>query len=471
MVLIALKQEIERCRTGVPGFDEITQGGFIRGSLILLAGAPGTGKSTFSARFLYEGARRWREPGIYVSFAETKSKFYAYMQNFNMEFEKLEKENMFKFLQIPTTISREAISSFLELLFNNVISMNVKRLVIDSITPITQVLGPIESRATLHNALYNIANLYNVTIIMIQDLPIGRGKIGYGVEEFIADTVIMLNLDYTKPGAYRRYMNILKFRGTWISDIAIEYSIVPGIGFVLHPPITMKNIFVDRSNRIKTYINDLDRILGGGFIKSTSTLIIGPSGSGKTLLTLIIAAETALHGSKVIYVSFDEPASQLKESLRMLGYPYKNIEDKLKIVSISSQDISPGKLRWILSNLIYSDTELIELVIIDGVTALLHIFDKREFIRTIEETIRCLKNENITAILNLTSSQLLKGEDYIDSLIHILADNILLLNTYFENNKLYRKIMVLKSRMNLIESKWYKIEVSKDRKIELKELK
>lgn len=406
-----------------------------------------------------------------MSFAETKSKFYSYMQNFNMEFEKLERENLFKFLQIPTTISREAISSFLEILFNNIMAMKAKRLVIDSITPITQVLGPIESRATLHNALYNIANLYGVTIIMVQDLPIGYRKIGYGVEEFIADTVIVLNIDFTKPGAYRRYMNILKFRGTWISDIAIEYSIIPGIGLVLHPPIPMKNIFIDRSNRIKTYIEDLDRILRGGIIKSSATLIIGPSGSGKTLLTLTIAARLASHGLKVIYVSFDEPSSQLKESLEMLGFSYNEIKGKLKIVSINPQDLSPGKLRWILKNVIYSDTEPVELVVVDGVTALLHIFNRQEFIRTIEEIILSLKNENITTILNLASPYLLREKDYLDPIIQILADNIILLDTYYENHKLNRKLMILKSRMNLIESKWYKIEIIEGGKVFLRELR
>ena len=393
------------------------------------------------------------------------------MQNFNMEFEKLERENLFKFLQIPTTISREAISSFLEILFNNIMAMKAKRLVIDSITPITQVLGPIESRATLHNALYNIANLYGVTIIMVQDLPIGYRKIGYGVEEFIADTVIVLNIDFTKPGAYRRYMNILKFRGTWISDIAIEYSIIPGIGLVLHPPIPMKNIFIDRSNRIKTYIEDLDRILRGGIIKSSATLIIGPSGSGKTLLTLTIAARLASHGLKVIYVSFDEPSSQLKESLEMLGFSYDEIKGKLKIVSINPQDLSPGKLRWILKNVIYSDTEPVELVVVDGVTALLHIFNRQEFIRTIEEIILSLKNENITTILNLASPYLLREKDYLDPIIQILADNIILLDTYYENHKLNRKLMILKSRMNLIESKWYKIEIIEGGKVFLRELR
>ncbi len=447
----------ERCPTGVPGFDELTQGGFIRGSLVLLAGAPGTGKSAFAARFLYEGAVRWNEPGVYVSFAETKNKFYSFMSNFNMDFEALEKKGLFKFLQLPTTISREAISSFMEVLFNTIVSMNAKRLVIDSITPITQVLGPIETRATLHNALYNLANLYNVTIIMIQDIPIGSNRIGYGVEEFIADAVIVLNLDYKKPGAYRRYMNILKFRGTWISDIAIEYSIVSGIGFVLHPPVTFKNIFIDRENRIKTRIEGLDSLIGGGLIKGSSTLIVGESGSGKTLLTLTMAAENVLHGEDVLYLSFDEPVSQLKETLKLLGYNVSELEEKgLKMICMDPYDVSPGKLRWLLSNLILRDSKMIGLVIVDGLSAIRRIFDEKEFIRTIEEIIMGLKNEGIPVVLNLS----VKNYDS-ESILETLVDNVLVLKILPRGTQVERRILLLKSRMNIVKSKWYKLELDK----------
>ncbi|RLG40043.1 MAG: hypothetical protein DRO05_07400, partial [Thermoproteota archaeon] len=70
---------LESVPTGIPGFDLITNGGFVRNSIVLLAGNPGTGKSTFAAKFVHEGASRYGEPGVYVSFAESKREFYSYM--------------------------------------------------------------------------------------------------------------------------------------------------------------------------------------------------------------------------------------------------------------------------------------------------------------------------------------------------------------------------------------------------------
>ena len=61
-----------RTPTGIKGFDELVEEGFPTDSLILMAGQPGAGKTTFSAQFLYEGATKHNEKGVYVCFAETK---------------------------------------------------------------------------------------------------------------------------------------------------------------------------------------------------------------------------------------------------------------------------------------------------------------------------------------------------------------------------------------------------------------
>lgn len=59
-----------KCKTGIPGFDEILAGGLPRNRLYLLEGEPGTGKTTVGLQFLQEGARQG-EPGMYITFSET----------------------------------------------------------------------------------------------------------------------------------------------------------------------------------------------------------------------------------------------------------------------------------------------------------------------------------------------------------------------------------------------------------------
>ena len=60
-----------KAATGVPGLDDVLSGGLTRGSLFLLEGNPGTGKTTIAIRFLMEGARAG-ETSLYVTLSETK---------------------------------------------------------------------------------------------------------------------------------------------------------------------------------------------------------------------------------------------------------------------------------------------------------------------------------------------------------------------------------------------------------------
>ncbi|MEM2145791.1 MAG: ATPase domain-containing protein, partial [Candidatus Jordarchaeaceae archaeon] len=62
----------ERIPTGIKGFDELIQGGLIKGETYIISGVSGAGKSIFSMEFLYRGASQFDEPGLYVTFEETR---------------------------------------------------------------------------------------------------------------------------------------------------------------------------------------------------------------------------------------------------------------------------------------------------------------------------------------------------------------------------------------------------------------
>jgi len=448
----------ERCPTGVPGFDEVTGGGFVRGSVVLLVGNPGTGKSIFAARFIHDGALKWREPGVYVSFVEPRKRFYMYMKQFDMDLEKLEAEGLISFIQVPTVVSKEAVSSILDNIFKTLSELNAKRLVIDSITPIIMSLGPLETRATLHNAIYMLSNLFNVTTILITDLPLGSSKIGFGVEEFIADTVILLRLDYSRQGVYRRYMYILKMRGASLVEVPLEYSIMPRLGLVIHtsPSLNLGKVNISRSTRMKTYIEGLDNLLGGGLVRGSSTLIIGPSGSGKTLLMLTIAAENVKHGNKVLYVSFDEPPLQLAETLSLLGYNYKQLEaNGLQISYVNPYMMSPGKLGHLMKELGGFKKDL---VLMDGLLALYHVLGEEEFMHTFKELALLSKSTGTTLIISITRDYFREG-----GLLETIADNILVLRISSDNKRIRREILILKSRMNIADSCWHELKLEKDK--------
>src|SRR3989338_6347757 len=95
-----------RIRTGVPGIDHLTEGGFERNSSVLVMGGGGCGKSIFATQFLVEGAKS-NETGIYISFEERKERFFKHMSRFNWNLNKLEEQGRFIFLRYSPERSEE----------------------------------------------------------------------------------------------------------------------------------------------------------------------------------------------------------------------------------------------------------------------------------------------------------------------------------------------------------------------------
>src|SRR4026208_466058 len=87
-----------KAQTGVPGFDEITGGGLPRGRTTRLVGGPGSGKTIFALQFLVHGARRCREPGIFVAFEETSKRIVANAESFEWNLEELRQKKKLFFM-------------------------------------------------------------------------------------------------------------------------------------------------------------------------------------------------------------------------------------------------------------------------------------------------------------------------------------------------------------------------------------
>ena len=88
-----------RISTGVPNLDALIEGGIPRGFTVMVAGNSGTGKTILGSQFLYEGlTSQPNENGVYISFSESKSQFYATSKKLGMDFEKLENQTKIIYL-------------------------------------------------------------------------------------------------------------------------------------------------------------------------------------------------------------------------------------------------------------------------------------------------------------------------------------------------------------------------------------
>jgi circadian clock protein KaiC len=180
----------DRLSTGVAGLDRLISGGYPKGSMIVVSGRPGTGKTLLASDFLYEGATHG-EPGLYVSFAETKGQFLANMEQFGLRFDELINRGTFSFIDLSTVVP-EGVSDVLDLIVEQIAATKGKRLVIDSFTSLAQAFEkPIDARVVLHVVLGKLVHDLGCTTVVLAEMPFGVDRIGLGIEEFVADGIIV----------------------------------------------------------------------------------------------------------------------------------------------------------------------------------------------------------------------------------------------------------------------------------------
>lgn len=232
MTLQEVSMLTDRAPTGINGLDEMVEGGFPRGSMILLAGSPGSGKTIASAHFLHHGAKNLNENGIYLSFAERREFFIDNMKKFGFDFATLEEQGRFKFLDLLTT-REDTVSSTIGMLSREVLELDARRLVVDSFTAMSQAFRRrIDARIILH-MIEKLMSKSACTTLLLVELPTGTKTIGLGFEEFVADGVILFESIEEREGIRKRAV-IRKMRGT-NHDLNYSHIVISDRGISLMP--------------------------------------------------------------------------------------------------------------------------------------------------------------------------------------------------------------------------------------------
>jgi KaiC/GvpD/RAD55 family RecA-like ATPase len=205
---------IERTTTGIPGLDDAIEGGYVKGSSVLITGGTGTGKTTFCAQYLWEGLKKG-EPGVYITLEEDPEDIRADVKRYGFDFTQYEKNGTFKFVyQNPFEVS-----DITSTVVDAINSVNAKRVVLD---PISLIGMYMKDPAVLRKRLFAIIMMLKRTGVTslatseILDDDIGE-RVGSlsrdGVTEFVADGVIILNLFGIGEGISRTIL-VRKMRRT-----------------------------------------------------------------------------------------------------------------------------------------------------------------------------------------------------------------------------------------------------------------
>lgn len=200
---------MERVATGIEGLDVLIKGGIPKGSTVLVSGGTGTGKTILATQFIYNGAVKYREAGLYVTLETNLKNIVWNMENFNWDIESLQKKNLMKIYRMHLD-KQVDIEGELEVITKMVEELEAKRLVVDSTTAFTLwIREPGELRRTVYDFTDALKELDCTTMLTSETHEDKNQFSAFGVEEFIADGVIALY--FTPP---HRSIFIRKMRGT-----------------------------------------------------------------------------------------------------------------------------------------------------------------------------------------------------------------------------------------------------------------
>jgi circadian clock protein KaiC len=219
--LMPTKQMIEKLETHIPGFDVVTEGGLPKGRTTLVSGTAGSGKTVLAAQFLAKGITEADEAGVFVTFEESPHDIRRNILSLGWNVLDWEADGKWLFVDASPQLGEEIIiaghydlGGLLARIENAVKRSGAKRLVMDSLGAI---FSRFEDVSVVRNELFRIASAIKtmgVTAIMTAERRQEYGDISrFGVEEFVADNVIILR-NVLEDEKRRRTLEILKYRGT-----------------------------------------------------------------------------------------------------------------------------------------------------------------------------------------------------------------------------------------------------------------
>ena len=197
-----------RINSGIPGLDEMIEGGFPFPSVILVAGSAGSGKTTFAQKFLFSGAEKG-EQGLFIS---TLSEPAQWMLRYTSQFEFAKPEYYGKeviYFDLGTELRKRSSAEILELIDRKVAEVMPQRIVIDPITVVGSMMKD-DYRVFAFDLTNRLKNWQATTLLTGEVHP---GELYPAEISYAVDGVILLMLS-DEGDARRKYIEVLKMRGT-----------------------------------------------------------------------------------------------------------------------------------------------------------------------------------------------------------------------------------------------------------------
>jgi circadian clock protein KaiC len=458
--------------TGVPHLDEVLGGGLPQGSLVLVMGLPGSGKTSLSSQIAFAAAHADKTVLILTALSESTDKLIDHLRSFTFFTAELVGGRV-QFLSLQHALS-EGLPATRKLVVDEARRLHADVILLDGFRGMRSVdAEPQAAREFLYDLGTTLGALRTTLLVTSETDP--RDPTFFP-ETTTAD--IILGLHYTLLGVRQhREIEVIKARGraplpglhtfTISADGASVYPQLEEL--VSHnvlgadaqtqgaaPLRAVSAVPLPHLERTRFDLPELDEMLAGGIPRGTCTLLAGSLGTGKTFLAMTYALAAVRAGEPTVFLGFRESRAQLVQATSAFAFSeefQRAIEPGggLTILDIPPIKLNPDILGDHLLNEL--DRTGAQRLIVDSIAELERVLvrsgDTGRLVDYLAALLLALRTRQVTALmLKETDKAVAATLDFSSDVLSVLAENVLLLQQVPYHGQLHRILTILKLRFS-----------------------
>lgn len=435
---------------GIAGLDHILNGGLAPNRLYLVEGHPGAGKTTLALQFLLEGVQRG-EGCLFVTLSESEEELRTSagshgwtLQGINIleiipSEESLKPDSRYTMYHPSEVELGETVKRVL----TEAERSKPVRLVFDSLSELRLLAqNPVRYRRQIL-ALKLFFSHQRCTVLILDDLT--------GIERdehlhSIAHGVISLERQTHEYGTIRRRLQVHKLRGSEFREGYHDFLIRRG-GLEVFPRLVAAEHRTSYAREaVKSGLEALDALMGGGLARGTSTLLVGPAGVGKSSVAAQYAVTMATDEPAIFYL-FDESVTTFLERTAGLGMAVGPLREsgRLNVRQVDPAELSPGEFAHDVRRAVEQDNS--RLVVIDSLNGYLSAMPSENFLMLhLHELLTYLGQQGVTTLLILTQHGIIGNRMQSPVDTTFLADSVMMLRYFEAAGEIRQAISVIKKR-------------------------
>ncbi|WP_245515071.1 ATPase domain-containing protein [Jiella endophytica] len=440
--------------TGIPGLDGVLKGGFPVSNIYVLKGVPGSGKTTAALQFLRAGVEQG-ERCLYVSLSQSRSELEQIAASHDWSLEGITIEELSASDDAATAVDQSIfqtadlrLDETRQAIIEAVKRHRPRRIVYDSLLEIRVLTG---DEARFRRELIGLKSVLasqGITGLLI-DTDTAGGRTRDDEIEAIAHGVIRLDKTLPDYGVARRRIEVSKMRGTAVADGYHDMVIREREGVVVFPRIVPRVVPEQTKSLdlIKSGVENLDNLLGGGQEAGTTTLVIGQAGTGKSTMASLYATAALERGEHVALFLFEERVETFFRRSEGLGMKLRSFHEggQLLIKDFNPGEVTAGQFGQIVQEEVGKGHTRV--VVIDSFTGYLSALPNRDqAVQDIQSLLKFLARSGVLTMLIVAQHGLIGENVSIDVDVSFLGDTVLLLRVDEEGDQLKRSITVVKKR-------------------------